>query len=94
MAERRLLFRSHALTRMAQRGITVADVREVLRTGLTIETRFQDLPLPTRLVVGWRGARPLHVVAADHPAEDITVVITVYQPDPSRWDDRFRRRKR
>jgi hypothetical protein len=31
-------------------------------------------------------------VAADDPDSDITVVITVYQPDPELWDHDFRER--
>jgi hypothetical protein len=37
--------------------------------------------------------RPIHVVAADDPESDITVVITVYQPDPELWQSDFRTRQ-
>jgi hypothetical protein len=36
--------------------------------------------------------RPLHVVAATAPTGTIFVV-TVYQPDPARWDETFRIRR-
>gem|GEM_PF-2678609 len=47
---------------------------------------------PTRLILGFCDNRPVHIVAADAPDEDETVIITVYQPDIERWDSTFRRR--
>ena len=29
---------------------------------------------------------PLHVVAADNPEEEDTIVITVYEPEPDQWE--------
>ncbi len=89
MAGRRLVFRLHALRALAQRGISAADVRHVLDTGKVIEEYPADTPYPSRLVLGWRGARPLHVVAADNTAGQETIIITVYEPDPARWDATF-----
>ena len=51
-----------------------------------------DAPYPSRLILGWSGQRPLHVVAADDLRSDITVVITVYQPAPQLWAPDFRKR--
>lgn len=89
----RLVFRVHAVLRMFERGITVDDVRAVLRTGETIENYPDDSPYPSRLVLGWSGHRPLHVVAADNAEANETVVITVYEPNPARWEPGFRRRR-
>jgi hypothetical protein len=44
------------------------------------------------LLLGWRDLRPVHVVAADTP-ENETIVITVYEPDPSLWEFGFERKK-
>ena len=93
MAVNRLVFRIHALKRMFQRSVSAADVRRVLETGETIETYPDDTPFPSRLVLGWVGARPLHVVAADNPQVEETIVITVYEPDPSEWEPGFKQRK-
>ncbi len=92
MASRRLVFRLHALRALAQRGITAADVRQALDTGKVIENYPTDTPYPSRLVLGWRGMRPLHVVAADNTAAQETIIITVYEPDPTRWDASFEHR--
>jgi hypothetical protein len=78
---------------MAERNIDVADVRHVLETGDTIEDYPTDYPFPSRLVLGWRDLRPLHVVAADNQATGETIVITVYEPDPVEWEPGFRQRK-
>ena len=52
-----------------------------------------DTPYPSRLVLAWRGDKPLHVVAAYNAQDDEQIVITVYEPDPALWEDGFRRRK-
>lgn len=89
----RLVFRVHAVQRMFERGVTVDDVRLVLTTGETIEDYPDDTPYPSRLVLGWTALRPLHVVvAANTPAQEI-IVITVYEPDPNRWEGDFKRRR-
>jgi len=78
---------------MFERGVTVSDVRAALTTGETIEDYPKDLPFPSRLVLGWIGGRPLHVVVAESvPAREI-MVITVYEPDPIRWESDFKRRR-
>jgi hypothetical protein len=93
MAHERLIFRVHAVQRMFQRQITEEDVRLVLQTGEVIEDYPEDTPYPSRLVLGFRAARPIHVVAADDSRAGQTIVISAYEPDPARWDSTFRRRK-
>ena len=91
MAGEPLIFRVHAIQRMAQRGISVEDVRRVLDAGEVIEDYPDDFPYPSALVLGWIGRQAIHVVPATTPAEKI--VITVYEPDPARWEPDFKRRK-
>ncbi|MCH7539467.1 MAG: DUF4258 domain-containing protein [Proteobacteria bacterium] len=78
---------------MFQRKISVADVRHVLETGEVIESYPEDAPYPSRLLLGWSGTRPLHVVVADNVETGESIVITVYEPDPASWGRDFRRRK-
>ena len=68
-------------------------MRQVLVNGKTIEAYPGDQPYPSRLVLGWRGSRPLHLVVADHLTGQETIVITVYEPDPVRWESDFERRR-
>lgn len=62
-----LIFTTHALRRMPPRGILVREVREVLHAPVLVEDYPDDMPYPSRLVLGWAGGRPLHVVVADEP---------------------------
>ena len=79
---------------MVQRNIAVTDVHEVLATGEVIEVYPDDTPYPSRLVLGWRGNRPVHVVAADNTDIDETIIITAYEPGADQWETGFRRRRR
>ncbi len=90
---KRIVFRVHALERMFERGIGVSEVVEILDTGETIALYEDDRPYASRLVLGWSGGRPLHIVAADAATDQITVVITVYQPDSNLWTSDFRSRR-
>lgn len=90
----RFTLRTHAQERAFQRSISRDDIRHVLETGETIREYPDDTPLPSYLVLGWtEDDRPIHVVAADDEEEDVTRVITVYEPDPDLWTDDFRDRK-
>lgn len=88
-----IIFRVHALRRMFQRRINSNDVRHVLATGEVIEDYPDDMPYPSQLILGWVGARAIHVVAADNHGESETIIITAYEPDPNEWEPGFRRRK-
>ena len=78
---------------MFERGISPEDVRHALDEGQTIERYPDTLPYASRLVLGWCGGRPLHVVTADGPEDEEIIVVTVYEPDPTRWEAGFTRRK-
>jgi hypothetical protein len=88
-----LVFRVHAVRRMFERRISLEDVRQVVRDGRPIEDYPDATPYPSRLMLGWCGSRPLHVVVADNPSAGEAIIVTVYEPDPARWEDGFTRRK-
>lgn len=92
MSQFHLIFRVHAIQRMFQRKISKEEVRRVIETGETIATYPTDKPFPSRLILGWIGSRPLHVVAADNASVKETIIVTVYQPDAGEWDGEFKRR--
>ena len=79
---------------MFERGISEAQVRRVLADGEEIAAYPDDKPYPSRLLLGWRGDRPLHVVATYNARDGEQIVITAYEPDPALSDEGFRRRKR
>ena len=88
-----LVFRVHAIQRMFRRRISEEDIRQVLATGEVVEEYPDDTPYPSRLVLGWCGTRPIHVVVADNVEARETIVVTVYEPDLAQWEPGFRRRK-
>jgi hypothetical protein len=90
----RLVFRVHAIQRMYERSVTKQEVRDVIATGETVEEYPDDVPYPSRLVLGWRAARPLHVVVADNVNDQENIVITVYEPDAKDWEADFKRRRK
>ena len=89
----KLTFRTHAVQQMFARSISVDDVKSVLEYGEIIRIYADDTPYPSRLILGWRGQRPLHVVAADYTLDDETIVITAYEPDTTNWQNDFRKKK-
>ncbi len=77
---------------MVEREFSEEAVQEVLDFGKEIEDYPDDFPYPSRLIMGWLGTRPVHVVAANSSDNEI-IVITVYEPDLERWEPGFERRK-
>jgi hypothetical protein len=90
---RRVIFRVHAIQRMFKRGIREEEVIAVLQRGETIEEYPEDSPYPSRLMLGWQGTRPLHVVVAENSPDQENIVITAYEPDSEIWEEGFRRKK-
>ena len=74
--------------------IPEVEVGEAIANASVVEEYPDDTPYLSALVLGRTSSeRPLHIVCAYAEAEDRAVVITIYQPDPERWEDGFRRRK-
>ena len=78
---------------MFERKISEADVVQVLTTGKIIEDYPTDQPYPSCLKLGFVKNRPLHVVTGEATDEATIVIITVYEPDPERWEHGFEKRK-
>lgn len=90
----KLVLRVHVLQRMFERQVGVDDIRYVIETGEVIKEYSDDKPLPSRLILGWREKRPIHIVAADDHSAQETIIITVYEPDPLIWESDFKRKKK
>ena len=78
---------------MFERGLSSDDVASVVSKGETIQEYPDDKPYPFRLVLGWSGTRPIHVVYADNAKDGETVIITVYEPDLRHFEPDFRTRR-
>jgi len=88
----RYIFRVHAVRRMFERRISRDDVRHVVEYGRVVEDYPDDKPYPSRLMLGYCGEKPIHVVLADNFSADERIIITAYEPDPKQWDAHFMRR--
>lgn len=93
MTSPKAIFRIHAVHRMFERDVSIKKVLGAIKTGETIEDYSSETPEPSRLILGFQGKRPFHVVASENPETNETTIITVYIPDPNKWrkDSRSRR---
>lgn len=82
----KIIFRVHAVQRMFEREISAKKVWQVLKAGETIEDYYSEMPEPSRLLLGFQGKRPFHVVTSENPETNETTIITVYIPDPEKWN--------
>lgn len=89
----KIIYPPYVLKRMIERGITVAEVRDVLENGELIEEYKADVP-PRYLMLGWSGKTPIHVVGEDDPVAGETTIVTAYEPDMERWKPGCRERRR
>ncbi len=92
MSNEKITYRLHAVQRMFERKIGAEEVRYVLETGEVIEEYLDDTPYPSRLILGCYKGRVIHIVAANNRLDEEIIVITVYEPDPSEWDLKCRKR--
>ena len=89
---RQLVYKRHAMRRMASRDIEAFHIEQAIAIGEIIETYPTDYPYPSRLILIFTSSRPIHVVAADNPENSETYIITAYEPEPAEWDSSFKRR--
>jgi hypothetical protein len=94
ISEGRVIWKRHAVRRMAERGITQAQVLSVLISGAWIEEYPNDQPYPSALVLGYADNRPLHVVVGLDAAGRRAIVITAYEPDLGHFEGDYRTRRK
>ena len=93
MSRSTIFFRIHAVQRMFERGITVKRVISVLESGNTIEDYSSEMQEPSRLILGFQGKHPLHVVISENQETNEVTVITVYTPNYDNWSKDFKSRR-
>lgn len=93
--EERIFYSKHAVFEMENEQfgkIFDREVEEAVLSGEIIEEYPDDKPYPSVLIFGkTKKNRPIHLVCAYNKVEDTGIIITVYHPDPLRWND-FRKR--
>jgi len=94
---RHVKFSSHAREEMESEEfgeISKEEVYESILNGEIIEKYEKDKPYPSCLIFGETSERrPIHTVCAYINEEDLTVIVTVYEPDPGIWIE-YRKRKK
>ncbi|MCL2096794.1 MAG: DUF4258 domain-containing protein [Oscillospiraceae bacterium] len=82
----------HARSRFRERSITLADIKNAIRTGKIIEQYENDKPFPSCLLSGiTENNKYIHaVVSIDN---EYLYVITAYYPDASEWESDLVTRK-
>jgi len=88
-----VFFRVHAVQRMFERNISAQKVEQALRSGEIIEDYSAEMPEPSRLILGGQGKRPFHMVMSENQTRNEATIITVYVPDPGKWDRYFKSRR-
>ena len=93
--EENLRFTSHAEDEMDEDNYSYADIIEGLIRDEVIEFYPEDKPFPSGLVLGFTAVgRPVHIVCAYAEKDGLAIIVTVYEPDPSRWIDYYRIRRK
>jgi len=93
MNQGNILFRIHALQRMFERNVPLKKVLMTIDSGETVEDYSAETPDSSRLILGFQGKRPLHVVCSENLQTQEITIITVYIPDPGKWSKDFKRRR-
>lgn len=88
-----IIWRKHSLEKMLARGISRAEVLEVLENGETIQRYEYDKPFPSALLLGFPNSRPIHVVVSFSEIQLEIFVITAYEPDLAIFEPDFKTRK-
>jgi hypothetical protein len=66
---------------------------DAIRRGEVIAEYPDDDPYPSFLMLATVRGRPLHVVVGVDESSQDCYIITVYGPDPDRWEEDFRIRR-
>lgn len=94
MGHKQLKFSGHAIKQMFERQISKEDVCHAIDNGETIKSYPEDKPYPNKLMLGFSGNRPIHVVLAYDDVKDVQIIITTYIPDPKLWSKDFKVKRR
>ena len=86
-------FSWHALQRAQERRISGPDIIGGILFGTVIEESNPQLPNPTFLVLFYLEDEPWHVLYSMDFSTRRCYIITVYRPDPERWESDFKTRR-
>ncbi len=78
---------------MFERQVSARNVVQTLESGRIVEDYSAETPEPSRLILGFQGKRPIHIVISENAKANEVIIITVYVPDPAKWDKDFLSRR-
>jgi len=91
--EEQFEFSKHAVDQSILRQVRVQEIREAIANGQVIEDYPEDKYGASCLVCGFtKVQRPIHIQCS-YPSRILIKVITVYEPDPQRWNGDFTQRR-
>jgi Domain of unknown function (DUF4258) len=86
-------FSKHAVDQSILRQVKVQEIREAIANGQVIEDYPNDKYGPSCLISGLtQNQRPIHIQCS-YPDRPLIKIITLYEPDPRRWNDDFTQRR-
>jgi len=82
----------HARQRLVERGISIDDVQNAIRTGELIKQYEDDKPFPSCLLLGQTEQKvKIHVVVSTD--NEFLYIITAYHPNEKEWESDLKTRK-
>jgi hypothetical protein len=92
-ADEQFEFSKHAVDQSIARKIQGEEVKETIANGQIIEDYPDDKYGASCLISGLtQMQRPIHIQCS-YPSRSLIKVITLYEPDPQRWNDNFTQRR-
>ncbi len=85
----------HSNMRLTGRSFGRTEILESIESAEIIEHYPDDFPLPSCLCLSFDGEnQPVHYVIAMDKTERNIRFVTVYRPDPDKWEANFKERKK
>ena len=91
--ERKIFWTYHCNMRLGKRALSRAAILGSLLNCEIIEEYPKDFPLPSCLCLCYNNGDNLHCVIGLDRKDDNIRIITVYRPDPLKWDEGFKKRR-
>lgn len=93
VADEKFEFSKHAVDQSILRQVQVQEIKEVIANGQVIEDYPNDKYGPSCLISGLTQTRRSIHVQCSYPSRSLVRIITLYQPDPQKWDEDFTQRR-
>jgi Domain of unknown function (DUF4258) len=83
----------HAVDQSILRKISVQDIKDAIVNGQVIEDYPTDKYGPSCLICGRTQFQRVVHVQCSYPSRPLLKIITMYEPDPQRWNSDFTQRR-